>query len=117
MARIYANENFPAEIVEILRQKGCDVLTTHDANKSNRKIPDEEVLLFAISEQRIVLTFNRKDFFQLHRQNPRHFGIIACTEDIDFEGLANRVYAAIESLDGNLENQLVRINRPNLSKK
>lgn len=117
MARIYANENFPTEIVEYLRQRGHDVLTTHQANQSNRKIPDEEVLSFAISEKRIVLTFNRKDFFRLHRQNPRHFGIIACTEDGDFEGLANRIHEAIETASGNLENELVRINRPNPSQK
>lgn len=117
MARIYANENFPAEVVEMLRQKGCDVLTTHQANKSNQKIPDEDVLSFAVAEQRIVLTFNRKDFFRLHRQNSQHFGIIACTEDSDFEGLANRIHEAIGTASGNLDNQLVRINRPNPSKK
>ncbi|MCE7926485.1 MAG: hypothetical protein DYG98_25850 [Haliscomenobacteraceae bacterium CHB4] len=93
------------------------MLTTHEANKSNRKIPDEEVLAFAISEKRVVLTFNRKDFFRLHRQHPRHFGIITRTEDIGFEGLANRIHEAIETANGNLENQLVRINRPNPSQK
>lgn len=117
MARIYANENFPTEIVEMLRQRGCDVVTTHEANKSNRKIPDEDVLSFAVSEQRIVLTFNRKDFFRLHRLHPQHFGIIACTEDGDFEGLANRIHEVIETASGNLDNQLVRVNRPNPSRK
>ncbi|MEO6039301.1 MAG: DUF5615 family PIN-like protein [Saprospiraceae bacterium] len=117
MANIYANENFPVEVVERLRQLGHDVLTTHQAGKSNQKIPDEEVLTFAIAEQRVVITFNRKDFFRLHRENPQHFGIIACTEDIDFVGLAYRIHETIETSKGNLENQLLRVSRPNPSKR
>lgn len=115
MASIYANENFPIEVVEHLRQLGHDVLTTHEAGQSNQRIPDEEVLSFAVAERRVVLTFNRKHFFWLHRQNLRHFGIIACTEDIDFEGLAKRIHEAIADAKGILDNQLIRVNRPNPS--
>jgi predicted nuclease of predicted toxin-antitoxin system len=63
MAKIYANENFPSEVVACLRQLRQDVLTSHDVGKSNRAVPDEEVLSFASAENRAVLTFNRKDFF------------------------------------------------------
>ncbi len=41
MARLYANENFPVEVVERLRALGHDVLTTHDVEKSNRAIQSE----------------------------------------------------------------------------
>ncbi|MFN0035442.1 MAG: DUF5615 family PIN-like protein [Saprospiraceae bacterium] len=116
MPRIYANENFPSEVVDRLRQLGHDVLTTHQAQQSNQKIPDENVLDFSIAECRSVLTFNRKDFFRLHRQNPYHYGIIACTEDFDFEGLANRIHEAIE-LAGDIESKVIRVNRPNPSQK
>ncbi|HOY06715.1 MAG TPA: DUF5615 family PIN-like protein [Saprospiraceae bacterium] len=112
MARIYANENFPTRAIEILRQLGHDVLTTHEAGNSNQAIPDENVLSFATAEQRAVLTFNRKDFFLLHRQNPSHAGIIACTEDIDFDALAHRIHEAILVHGENLESQVIRINRP-----
>jgi predicted nuclease of predicted toxin-antitoxin system len=115
MARIYANENFPTEVVECLRQLGHDVLTTYEAGKANQAIPDEEVLSFATAEQRIVLTFNRKDFFRLHHQNQFHAGIIACTEDVEFAALANRIHEAIESQGDNLDAQVIRVNRPNLS--
>ncbi len=115
MARIYANENFPTEVVESLRRLGYDVLTTHQAGKSNQGIPDEDVLVYATTEQRAVLTFNRKDFFRLHRQNPLHAGIIACTEDAEFADLANRIHAAIETSGGNLDSQVIRVNRPNLT--
>ena len=63
---------------------------------------------------RIVVTFNRKDFIQLHKQNSNHSGIIVCTEDKDFTGLANRIDKAILSLNNDTTNQLIRVNRPNL---
>ncbi|MEI6410610.1 MAG: DUF5615 family PIN-like protein [Bacteroidota bacterium] len=113
MARIYANENFPLIVIECLRQMGHDVLTTHESGMSNQSVPDEDVLTFAISENRTVLTFNRKDFFRLHKLIPAHAGIIACKEDIDFEALAQRIHEAIKTEGGNLESQLIRVNRPN----
>jgi hypothetical protein len=35
-----------------------------------------ERVKFAISEDRVVLTLNRKDFIRLHKQKPNHAGII-----------------------------------------
>lgn len=67
-----------------------------------------------IAEKRTVLTFNRKDFIRLHRLNPVHAGIIACTEDGEFKALADRIHEAI-TFQGNLEAQLIRVNRPNLN--
>jgi glycerophosphoryl diester phosphodiesterase len=94
-----------------------DVLTTKDAGKDNQGIPDEDVLAFANAEKRIVITFNYQHFKRLHRLFPKHSGIIICTEDKDLPALAERIHAAIEAAGGNLDNQLIRINRPNLSQK
>jgi hypothetical protein len=55
MARLYSNENFPLPVVEALRERGHDVLTTLDAGKANQSIPDDEVLDFAIRERRVIL--------------------------------------------------------------
>ena len=113
MARLYANENFRLRVVEILRELGHDVLTTKDVGNANRQIPDEGVLSFAASENRAVVTYNRKHFFQLHRQNPTHSGIVACTEDDDISALAHRIHEAIEAAEGNPGNQVIRVVRPN----
>lgn len=113
MARIYANENFYYDAVAILIDLGHDVLTTRDVGKANRKIPDEDVLAYAKDEGRIVLTFNYRHFIRLHYLNSDHAGIIVCTEDKDVEALSLRIHTAIESLNGDLQGQLVRINRPN----
>ncbi len=113
MAKIYSNENFYFSVCEILKEFGHDVLTSKDAGNANKAVPDEAVLGFASSEKRILLTLNRKDFIRLHRQNPQHSGIIVCTEDKDFQALANRIHQVIEFAGGNIENQLIRVNRTN----
>ena len=114
MAKLYTNENFRRRVVEALRELGHDVLTSFEAGNANLSIPDDQVLDFARSSNRIVVTFNRKDFMRLHNQNSNHSGIIVCTEDNDNIGLARRIHEAILSCDGNTENQLIRVNRPNL---
>jgi predicted nuclease of predicted toxin-antitoxin system len=66
MARLYADEQFPRVVSELLRTMGHDVLTVQEALKANQKIPDDEVLRFATAENRAVLTLNRRDFIRLH---------------------------------------------------
>lgn len=69
MARFYANENFPRQVVDALRQLGHDVLTILETGKAGISWPDEEVLAFAVAEQRVLITLNRKHFRILHAVN------------------------------------------------
>ncbi|NEQ24217.1 MAG: hypothetical protein F6K28_34870 [Microcoleus sp. SIO2G3] len=46
MARLYADEQFPREVVELLRPLGHDILTVQEAGNANQWIPDEAVLSF-----------------------------------------------------------------------
>lgn len=112
MIRLYGNENFDVQVIGHLRNLGYDVLTAHEAGKANQRIPDEQVLEFATADNRAVLTFNRKDFFRLHKSIPGHAGIVACTYDADYERLAKRIYAEIEQQQGTLEGKLIRVYRP-----
>ena len=66
MARLYANENFPLQVVRELRGLGHDVLTTQNAGRVGQAISDEDVLAFAIQERRAVITLNRRHFVRLH---------------------------------------------------
>ena len=113
MARLYANENFPLPVVEELRRLGHDVLTIQETGRAGQAMPDEAVLAFARDADRILLTLNRKHFIRLHREQRVHAGIIACTVDADFIGLAQRVHDAIAANDS-LTGQLIRVNRPGL---
>lgn len=115
MARLYANENFALPAVLELRRLGHDVLTTHEAGRSDQSIPDDEVLQFAHAENRLVLTLNRKHFIRLHREGHAHSGIIVCTYDPDFPGQAARIHETLEAaaaVYAALEGILLRVNRP-----
>ena len=111
MARLYADENSPQPAVERLRELGHDVQTVQEAGKAQQKLPDEAVLADASADGRAVVTHNRKDFRYRHTANPDHEGIIACSEDLDFVGLADRIHEAIEAFP-KLSGQYIRIVRP-----
>ncbi len=111
MARFYANENFSLPVVEVLRHLGHDVLTTADSGRAGRAIPDTEVLAFAVAEQRIVVTLNRRHFIRLHTTMPEHAGIVVCTFDPDFSALAQRIHTALEA-QPQMAGKLIRVNRP-----
>lgn len=108
MARLYADEQYPYPVVEFLRALGHDVLTVQEAGRANQGIPDPEVLNFATRENRAVITQNRKDFIQLHRIQSDHAGIIACTNDRNWEALANRIHTAITAEEP-LQGKLIRV--------
>jgi len=111
VARLYANENFPLPVVDGMRRLGHDVLTIQETGKAGQAVKDEEVLEYAIADDRAVLTINRKHFIRLHGERPEHHGIVVCTVDADFAGQAARIHAAIGAA-GDLRGKLIRVNRP-----
>jgi predicted nuclease of predicted toxin-antitoxin system len=111
MARLYADEQYPYPVVEHLRILGHDVQTVQEAGQANQKIADPNVLAFATADNRTVVTQNRKDFIRLHNLQPEHAGIIVCTNDRDWQALANRIDAAVRD-EEMLQGKLIRIVRP-----
>jgi hypothetical protein len=88
---------------------GHDVLTVQEAGEAGGD--DAHVLATATAAGRIVLTFDRWDFEQLHRANPGHAGIVSCTRDRDADALAARIDLAV-SAAGAMAGRHVRVNRP-----
>ncbi|MBW4596927.1 MAG: DUF5615 family PIN-like protein [Brasilonema angustatum HA4187-MV1] len=111
MARFYADEQFPFPVVELLRSLGHDVLTVQEAGNADQGIPDEDVLAFAISQERSILTINRDDFIRLHRRDDNHFGIIVCTNNRNWEQFATRIHEAVTA-EESLKAKLIRVVRP-----
>ena len=111
MTRFYSDENFPITVVEELINLGHDVLTIQETGMAQQSFPDAQVLKVASEDKRAVLTFNRKHFIALHKIQPNHEGIIVCTFDIDFVGLARRIHKSILPFDS-ISGMLIRINRP-----
>ncbi|PKO23227.1 MAG: hypothetical protein CVU38_05220 [Chloroflexi bacterium HGW-Chloroflexi-1] len=97
MARLYSNENFPFPAVEELRRLGHDVLAIQETGQANQSLSDDAILAFAHAAGRILLTNNRRHFIRLHREQHEHCGIIVCTVDPDFIGLAQRIHAVLEA--------------------
>lgn len=112
MARYYSNENIALQLVIELRKLGADVVTSLEAGNANVAIPDEDVLAFAASHDRILLSHNRRHFLQLHRRRAAvHSGIVLCSVDPDYAGQARRIDAAVAEA-GDMKSCLVRVNRP-----
>ncbi len=116
MALLYADEDFPFPVVELLRQLGHDVVTAFEAGQANQAIEDTDQLAFATSLGRAILTRNRGHFIRLHKRPLGHGGIISITDDADLAGQALRIDAAIVACS-TLTDQHLRVNRPNTSAK
>jgi hypothetical protein len=77
--RLYVDEDAGENaVVQALRARGIDVLTTIEANRSGTS--DDAQLAFAGQQGRAIYTFNVGDFARLHRdrllQGVDHRGII-----------------------------------------
>ena len=108
MAKLYADEQFLRPVVEALRRFGHNVTTVQEAGQAGAADPD--VLTFAIANQLTVLTQNRRDFIKLHQLNPNHDGIIVCSENRDFLGLAQQINEAV-CHEATLQGKLLRVSR------
>ena len=111
MALFYADEQFPFPVVEHLRNFGHDVLTVQEAGKANQSIPDDDVLMYAISQERAILTINRNDFIRLHRRDDKHFGMVVCTNNRNWQQFATRINDAVIA-EESLQGKLIRVVRP-----
>ena len=111
MVRLYADEQFPFPVVQLLPALGHDVLTVQESENADQGIPDEQVLAFAISQEHSILTINRIDFIRLHRCDSNHFGIIVCTNNRNWEQFAARIDETVTAEEA-LQIKLIRVVRP-----
>ena len=111
MTSLHSDENFSDAVVAELQRFGYDVLTARAAGRANRGILDVDVLAFATSQGRAVVTHDGWCFIRLHRQGIAHAGIIVCTYDSDAPALAARIHREITARS-KLNDQLIRIIRP-----
>ncbi|MCC3413155.1 MULTISPECIES: DUF5615 family PIN-like protein [unclassified Microcoleus] len=65
LIRLYLDEDtLRKAFVQALRENGVDVVTVSDANNLGRI--DEEQLIWATEQGRVIYTFNSRDFCRLH---------------------------------------------------
>jgi hypothetical protein len=114
MARLFADEQFPIAVTNELRALGHDVVTTQQINQSKfgDSKDDELVLSIAMSQERALLTLNRKDFTALHNRLRGHRGIVLCRQEAEFERQAKQINQIIrdhEREHGHLDGQLIDV--------
>lgn len=66
MARLsfYLDENIQQALAGALRERGVDILTTQEAG--NVGLSDSEQLNFAAQKNRVLVSYNKRDFAKLH---------------------------------------------------
>jgi predicted nuclease of predicted toxin-antitoxin system len=114
MLKFYSNENFPIEMVDLLRSRGYDVLTSYEAGKANQKIPDDKVLMYSTNAGRIVITENRQDFINLHFTTGNHTGIVICKADRDYAAKVQLLHDFFTQDTQPMDNRLLRVMKQNL---
>ncbi len=106
----YSNENFVLDMVKMLRVLGHTVITSYDAGQANQAIPDDIILNYATNNKLILITFNRDDFIELHRNGVRHSSIIICKTDRDYQGQVDFLHNYLQT-QNSLINRLIRIKK------
>ena len=76
---LYIDEDsMDEDFVQALRSRNVDVLTVADAGMLHRT--DEEQLAWAAEHNRVIFSFNARDFYRLHtlllEQGSSHMGIV-----------------------------------------
>lgn len=110
--RLYLDEHLSPRIAKQLIGYGFDVTTVREANMLSRS--DKDQIELAIAQERALVTFNFRDFVDLHEevlsQNRTHFGLIFSTEE-RIGILLNRLLRLMNSMSADdLKNQIFWLN-------
>jgi hypothetical protein len=106
---LYFDEDVSAGIVNNLRTRGFDVLSSRDADMQSRT--DDEQMLYAVSLRRAIVTHNRSDFEAQHlkflENGLRHYGVIIAKRRPKDADVAAKLLALLDAVTaGEMENQL-----------
>jgi hypothetical protein len=76
--KLFLDEDIHTGLSHALQQRGFDVVHTQDLKRKEKS--DSDQLAFAVQEERCLITFNVRDFVNLHNQyagqSQEHWGII-----------------------------------------
>ncbi len=93
--KLYADEHVGRPIVNNLRNKGIDIISTEEAGNKGKS--DEEQLEFACANSRAVLTMD-SDYLLL-REPSSHYGIFFISKRKPDREIVSRIMELIELLD------------------
>jgi predicted nuclease of predicted toxin-antitoxin system len=83
----YLDEDVSVLVADLVRARGFDVVTTYEAGRAGRS--DADQLNYATSQDRVILTHNRRDFEALARDyalaGREHAGMILAVRRSPYE--------------------------------
>jgi hypothetical protein len=105
---LYFDEDVSVGIVENLRTRGFDVLSSRDADTLGKS--DDDQMLYAVTQKRAIVTHNRADFELQHakflEQGLKHYGVIIAKRRKDAEVTAKLLTLLDDVTAEEMENQL-----------
>ena len=114
--KVYLDEDLSPEIAGLLRRRGMDATSAHDAG--NTQLIDRAQLESATREGRAIVTANVVDFIQLAHEavaaNTRHGGIVLVPSSFrrdEFRAIADAIAEALEPYRAGIEGIVLYIKR------
>ena len=106
--RLYLDEDVNVLVADLLNAKGFNALTVREAGQVQAS--DEEQLVYAVSQQRALVTDNRGDFEELietyFATGQKHYGVILAVRRSPQE-IARRLLAILNQVTADeMENQV-----------
>ena len=106
--KFYFDEDISPKVAELLRKKGIDAVSAHEIGMIGAS--DEEQLIRAVNEKRVMVTRNRNDFIELtvrfFEDLKPHHSLLIIPHSIpgnDFNLLANLLYKHTKDHPGHPE--------------
>ena len=102
--KFYTDEHVPSAVVEGLRRRGVDVLSTQEAGLLSAS--DEEQLALATSQSRVIFTQD-DDFLRLHAKGLGHSGIVYAPQQTSIGDMVRGLMLIFQVLDSDeMENHV-----------
>ncbi|MBU4316882.1 MAG: DUF5615 family PIN-like protein [Proteobacteria bacterium] len=110
--RLYIDEDISPKVAQLLRKKGIDAVSAHE--KGMIGASDEEQLIAAVNEKRVMVTRNRNDFIALtvrfFEDLKPHYGLLIIPHSIpgsNFTLMADRLYKCTQNHPNGLEPYII----------
>lgn len=98
--KLYLDEDVDPLLAKVIRDRGYDILTTHEAKMHNSD--DYKQIDFATSQGRAILTHNIRDFHRISKEyakiNKFHAGMILSSQ-LPFKEILKRTIRLLNKLN------------------
>jgi len=115
--KVDLDENLSSEIARLLRAKGVDAVSAHEARR--RQAADRAQLEFATAQDRVIVTADVVDFVVLSRQaiaaNSQHAGIIVVPASFrgnEFQAIADGIHDIVRQYPDSIRGSVIYLQRP-----